>query len=319
VAPTASAYNDLKRVAETIRDENAGTFSGATIIIYDAQAFGAIGMYPGSVQQLRTAMRSMCDLTEPGLVSAEAASDVLSGAGTAASGLAALINAVTPAFAIQGQAFTIDNNALIAAFIRTVGQEVVIPAYLPAATPSTVPSCGDAQKSGSFTSLWVSAEAESFRVKAKINAAKTDSEKKALQTALDSYQAMRDGYLSTDKGASLYSKMSLAETLDNILRPAANNRPLIIDMKIDAAGIDSTTQTILFWRSTKFSDNVLVHYFVYAFEPGNKLHLKNANIVTIVTQDKDLKDYLTAEQRPKQNSRGSASSKPGQPTLPHGY
>jgi hypothetical protein len=310
VVPTAAAYNDLRQVAKTIRDENPDTFSHAKIIIYDQQAFGALSMYPGGVLQVRDAMKRMCEIAKSDVVSAQAASDELSGAGAAASGLGALISAVTPAFAIQGQSFTIDNNALIAVFVKTMGQDVVIPAYLPAAIPSAGLGCTDVPRSGSFTSVWKAAEAESLLVKAKLDAAETDDQKKQIQAVLDAYQAMRDGYLSTDKGSSLYSKISAAETLWNILRnsKAEGKTPVIIDMKIDSAGIDSTTRTVLFWRNTKFSDNVLAHYFVFVIDADNKLSLKNGNIVIVATRDKDVHDYTLESKQDNRVVRDSGGT-----------
>ena len=311
VVPTAALYDDLSRLAARVKSANDAAFVGATIVIYDPQAFGILPMYPSGVRQFWAAMDSMCDITERTTpITAEAASDVLSGAGAAASGLGALITAVTPNFAIQGQSITIDNNALIAAFVKIVGNNaVVIPAYLPAATASSTPDCNNYRKSSSFTALWEGAAAEILKVKIKLKDATSDAKKKEIQAVIDSYQAMRDGYLASDKGPSLYSKVTAAESLWNALNGKAGKTPLILDLKLDLAGIDSTTTTELFWKTTRFSDDLLAHYFLFSIQNG-RLQLENEDTVTVMTKDKNVKRYGSTPKLPgKQTSTTSSNRK----------
>lgn len=304
VVPTASAYEDLTRLAKQIETENAPYFSGATVIVYDQQAFSMLAMYPGSVRQLQAQMSALCDVAFPDVIHAEATSDVLSGAGAAASGLGALITAITPAYAIQGQAFAIDNNALIAAFANTMGQKVVIPAYLSGAAPASGINCGNFDKSASFASLWDAAAAVVPLVKAKLKAASSDDAKKAIQAVLDSYQNVRDGYLSTDKGNSLYSKITVAEAFSTLLKNA--NKPVVIDMKLDAAGIDSTTRTVLFWKSTKYSDNLLAHYFVFSLDKG--VQLVHGNTAVTTTLNKNVNSFGAQSKSSKGQKDGDAGA-----------
>ena len=101
---------------------------------------------------------------------------------------------------------------------------------------------------------------------------------------------MRDGYLASDKGNSTYSKLTVAETLWNLLNAKDGKTPVILDMKLDSAGIDSTTTTVLFWKTTKFSDNLLAHYFLFTITEG-ALHLANEGTVVIATRDQDVRNY----------------------------
>ncbi len=301
VVPTSSAYADLDKVVTAINNTNSETLKDRKVIFYDPQTFGTLPMYPSAVDQAKDVLRRLCARAESDLVSAEAAADVLSGAGTAASGLAALLGAVTPAYAIQGQAFTIDNNALIAAFLKA-RPDSIIPAYLAPAAASSLPECGEAPYSRSFAALWAAAAKEAVKVRALFKPDITDAQRKLIQDALDYYQAMRDAYLAADKGPSLYSKLSVAETLWDALNVTdVNKLPVILDMKIDSAGIDSSTRTILFWKKTTFSDNLLVHYFLFTVTrqeavgtgaPAYTLQLAKADTVNVITRDQNEKTYI---------------------------
>jgi hypothetical protein len=83
---------------------------------------------------------------------------------------------------------------------------------------------------------------------------------------------LSDVYLAADKGMPLLSKLLIVESLlDSIADPL---HTAVIDMKLDGAGIDSTTRTILWWRSTKISFNVLAHYSILKVDlDGDRLAL----------------------------------------------
>jgi hypothetical protein len=153
VAPSAAAYADLVNAAKRIVQDNPG-LSGKTVVIFDAQAFGLIPTYQTSLQLMKDAMRSLCAVETPGLI-AHALVPSLD-IGGAASGLAALLQALSPAYAIQGQGLTFDNNALIAAFAKAIQPApVIIPAYLVPASPPLQPSsCQAAPASDSLAAVW---------------------------------------------------------------------------------------------------------------------------------------------------------------------
>ncbi len=254
-APLAAAYADLTNAANKI--VAAGDLHAKVVVIYDQPTFATLASYPVTIDQLRLAMRGLCPaVPEAQLVPAL---DI----GGALQGLTGLLNTLTPNYAIQGQAVTFDNTALIAALAHQIGSSVIFPAYLmPAATRNTL-DCGNYSSSVSVADLWVAAVARAAVVA--MNAASmpdsTDLQKaakKAVQDKVDKFQKLADSFLATDKGPSALSKLLVAESL---LRQVQGSSPVkVIDLKLDAAGVDSTTRTILWWKSTKFNCTVMAHY-----------------------------------------------------------
>jgi hypothetical protein len=117
--------------------------------------------------------------------------------------------------------------------------------------------CGDFKTSTSLADLWKFANSE-----AAVNQAKT-ANKKQLKDALDAFDKMKNVLLtSSDKGAPLLGRALTAESIAHSAEHPS--QVAVIDMRLDAADIDSTTRTILWWRKTKFSANVAAHYWIFS-------------------------------------------------------
>jgi hypothetical protein len=71
----------------------------------------------------------------------------------------------------------------------------------------------------------------------------------------------------------MLSKLLTAESL---LRKVPDGQAIkVIDLRLDSVGIDSTTRTVLFWRSTKFNSAVMAHYTVLNFSrTGSSIDLQ---------------------------------------------
>jgi hypothetical protein len=296
VAPSAAAYADLVNAAKRIVQDNPG-LTGKTVVIFDAQAFGLIPTYQTSVQLMKDAMRGLCAVETPGLV-AHALVPSLD-IGGAASGLAALLQALSPAYTIQGQGLTFDNNALVAAFAKALQPgPVIVPAYLVPASPPLQPlACQAAPASDSLAAVWHAAAAEAGKLRDLLAAVPTaeTARKKQLQDALDAFQKVRDTYLAVDKTSSLLGKLLGVETLALAFKDP--EKVAVIDLKIDSVGIDSTTRTLLFWRKSTFSCNVMVHYFILSAKGAGTsftLNLTNEDTVIVMTKDINQKGFATS-------------------------
>jgi hypothetical protein len=110
--PSVGAYALVANAAEKIVADNH--LKGQRVVIYDAQVFSLLPTYQTAVLHLRQTMKGVCATTMSTEVFLVPSLDI----GGAASGLAALLNAVTPAYAVQGQALPFDNSALVAAFAK---------------------------------------------------------------------------------------------------------------------------------------------------------------------------------------------------------
>lgn len=293
-APLTSAYADLSAAARKIVNDNS--LSGAVVVLYDAQTFATLSAYPAAVEQLRSSMSKLCAAT-PGQFGSRLVPSL--DFGGAASGLTALLGAVTPQYAIQGQSVTFDNTALLAAFVHAAGDNVIIPAYLmPAPQRGNVLTCEQESQwkaSNSVADLWAGgAKAWSDTAKS-VAAAPNDVAKKALQERVDSYQKVADLFIApaSDKGPAPLAKLLMVESL---LRQIPDGKPAkVIDLKLDAAGIDSTTRTVLFWRSTKFSSTVMAHYTLMNLtKDGTAVELKpyKTDSVVILNRVKDAEKYV---------------------------
>jgi hypothetical protein len=265
--PVTAAYADLANAATQIVTD-AG-LSKTPTVIYDATTFSSLSAYQAAVEQLRVSMTRLCPAPS---IRTEAVALSLDFGG-AASGLAALLAAVTPAFAIQGQSVTFDNTALIAAFAHADGDMVIFPAYLPPAAKQSNVACGTQGSSSSVVDLWYGALAAASALAATLPSATTDDAKKAIQARLDAFQKVADAFLAVDKGPSMLSKLLTAESL---LRKVPDGQAIkVIDLRLDSVGIDSTTRTVLFWRSTKFNSAVMAHYTVLNFSrTGSSIDLQ---------------------------------------------
>lgn len=290
-APLAAAYADLTNAATRIVNDNG--LSGTTIVIYDAQTIATLSSYQSAVEQLRSAMTKLCPASSGGFTAHVVPSlDV----GGAASGLAALLQAVTPAYSIQGQSITFDNTALIAAFARAAGNNVIFPAYLsPAAKHDNILSCEQSASSLSVADLWfATAKAASDLVKSAA-AAPNEAAKKPLQDKLDAFQKVSDSFIASDKGPSTLSKLLIAESL---LRQIPDKSTVkVIDLKLDSVGIDSTVKTVLFWKSTQFTCTVMAHYTLMNLsKDGTVIDLKpyKTDSVIILSKVKDADKFGTS-------------------------
>ncbi len=257
VAPTSAAYSLLTNAARKILEDVHANVKGAhTLVVYDEAAFANLGFYPSAVESLREATEKMCQLNGQAKPAFGARDEA--GVGAVATGLAALIGVTLPAYAIQGQAAkTIDNAALVGALTaeaKREGMTIVNPAYLLQAPAGAAVDCGSAGKSGSFAGLWAAAAAQARKLAGNAGAADT----------LKAYQAIVDADLAADKGLPIYSKMLQAETLLQSMGGWA--QAAVVDVKLDGVGIESTTRTMLWWRITRFSSNVLAHYTILSVQ-----------------------------------------------------
>ncbi len=263
MAPTSAAYALLTNAAnQIVTDAHASIPKATTLVIYDQATFGNMAYYPSALGQLKSSMGHICDAITPPAPGTVTNFSVSVDAGSSASALASLIGLTLPAYAIQGQAVTIDNTALIAS-VEAVAQaapysmNVINPAYLLPATQQSPLDCKSKNylKSSSVADLWAALADQAGILRAK-RGSDTDAASKA---ALAEYQKILDTYLAADKGLPLLSKLLLVESLVFSVDPST---VAVIDMRLDGVGIDSTSRTILWWRSTKFSSNVLAHYAI---------------------------------------------------------
>jgi hypothetical protein len=235
-APSAAAYQIIENAAYKIVTDN--NLSGQTVIIYDPQLFGLVSTWQAAVEHMRKTMKAVC-LPTPIVENAFVPSlDI----GSAASGLAALVTALTPAYAIQGQALPFDNSALIAAFAKQAGKKVVFPAYLfPAARTQDVTCKSDIDNTSSLADLWYGGAAQVPVLQSAIQAETNADRKKALQNKLDAYMKVAESYLTIDKGTSMLAKLLVVENLIRLV--PADGAVSVIDLKLDAVGMESVTRT----------------------------------------------------------------------------
>ena len=83
------------------------------------------------------------------------------------------------------------------------------------------------------------------------------AKKKALQDKVDTYQKVAETYVTIDKGTSLLAKLLVVESL---LRTAGVTDVPVIDLKLDAVGMESVTRTWLGTKKVSFAASVLAHY-----------------------------------------------------------
>jgi hypothetical protein len=258
-----------------------------TIILYDPNIFSVIPYYASTTDLVRSAATSICSAEQPGLSPRiEPTLDI----GGAAQGLAALIQVTLPSYAINSQNLTLDNSALVGSFAtaaKAMGYSVVNPAYLLPAVSQSQLTCQTFKASTSLADLWkfVSSEASTAQPQAEV--------KPLVKTALDSFQKMKDALLtSADKTPPVLGRALAVESLThNVDNPA---QVAVIDMRLDAADIDSTTKTVLWWRKTKFSANIAAHYWIFAAQGAGTqfgITLVQPGYVNLLRKDVDLKGF----------------------------
>lgn len=258
VAPSSAAYGLLANAAgKILADARASVPDLEVVVIYDQATFGSVPYYPSAVEQIKSVLSSLCGNTGANHANAFALGD----AGAAASGLAALIGVTLPSYAINGQALTtIDTTALVGVFASVAKGDphpiaVINPAYLLPAVSAGNVTCRNYPESQSVASLWALAAVEAHRLEG-TPAANAEPGKSALAR----YQKVSDVYLAADKGVPLLSKLLVVESLLYSIADPAHTA--VVDMKLDGAGIESTTMTVLWFRSTRVSSNVLAHYSI---------------------------------------------------------
>jgi hypothetical protein len=257
-APSAAAYSILENAAHKIVADNPAIKS-KTVVLYDQQTFGMISTYQTAVEHMRKTLKALCQA--PSVETPKALIPTLD-IGGAASGLAALVTALTPSYAIQGQALPFDNSTLVAAFAKEVGANVVYPGYLLPAGKQTDVTCQKVDDATSLVDLWYGAAAQAATLRAEIDkiTGTTDADKakkKALQDKVDTYQKVAETYVAIDKGTSLLAKLLVVESL---LRTAGVTDVPVIDLKLDAVGMESVTRTWLGTKKVSFAASVLAHY-----------------------------------------------------------
>lgn len=293
VAPLSAAYSELTNAGNAIVSDikERDVFARATtVIIYDANTFAAMPYYPTAVQQIKDAFGDLCRTAgpQPGLQPRIAIAPLdLAGA---ASALAALVSTSLPSTIIQGQPVTFDNTALIAAFTASAqakGLTVLNPVYLLPAGKASELNCTDFAASQSFADLWNGLQARASALKSEAAA-----DEDPIKPALTQYQTLLDSYLSAEKGMPLAAKMLVVESLERaIVDPAT---AVVTDMRLDAAGVDSTTRTLLWWRKTTFSSTVLAHYSLLSVQgsrPAYNLVLQRSANVNILVQNLNRKKF----------------------------
>jgi hypothetical protein len=312
VAPSSAAYADLTNAADQMFADFKRTFPAAsTVILYDQPTFSAIPYYQSAVYQVDQVFRAICKAEQPAAGGEQKAFSLTLDPGSAASGLAALIALTVPSYSIQGQAVSIDNTALISAFAqaaKTAGLNVINPVYLlPAAPQKGRPplKCGDTTTS--FAQLWAATTDEATKAQ-KLPTA----DKSPLKDALAAYAKVRDTLLASDKGPPLLGKLLMVEALANLVTDPQS--VAVVDMRLDGVGIDSTTRTVLWWRTTRFSSNVLAHYYLLSVQGSGKdfsLALAKAGSVNIMTKDVNQKYFASCS--------APAGQINGQSVTPHGH
>lgn len=299
VVPTSAAYADLTNAADQMVVDLKQTFPGAkTALLYDQATFSAISYYQSALDQVGQIFQGICDAEKQPSSSARPRLLGPIDVGTAASGLAGLIALTLPSYAIQGQPVTIDNTALIGAFAveaSRAGLGFVNPVYLmPAVIKNSALNCG--QTSVSLAELWSATAREANKARLLPGA-----DKSPLKDALDAYSTVRGVLLAADKGAPLLGKLLVVETMGKLITDPGS--VAVIDMRLDGVGIDSTTRTVLWWRTTKFSSNVLAHYSLLSVKGTGadfSLELRKPGYVNVMTKDM------------KQNQFASCSGPAGQ-------
>lgn len=290
VAPLSAAYSELTNAGNAIVSEikqQAVFAHTTTAVIYDANTFAAIPYYPTSIQQLKQTYSALCQTTTGALHPRTLAPIDIGGLAT---GLSALAAVSLPYTVTQGQPVTFDNTALVAAFTasaQTQGWMVLNPAYLLPAGKIQSLSCATFNSSQSFADLWGGLQAQAVDVKGR-----SDASQDPLKTALAQYQTLADAYLASDKGLPLAAKMLLVESLERSI--ADPGSAVVTDMHLDAAGIDSSTRSVLWWRKTTFSSSVLAHYSLLSVQgsrPAYNLVLQHAGNVNILMQHMNQKKF----------------------------
>jgi hypothetical protein len=255
------------------------------VILYDANAFSVIPYYSGAIDLMRKAAASICSAESAISPRLEPTLDF----GSAASGLAALLQLTVPAVSVQGQNLTLDNSALVGSFAtaaEATGFEVVNPAYLLPAVSQTTLDCRKAADSNSLADLWTFANNESSAAQAKA------PNKPALKDALDAFQKLKTVMTSADKSPPILGRALTIESLAHSVQQPSE--VAIIDMRLDAADIDSTTKSVLWWRKTRFSANVAAHYWIFsAHGTGSQfaISLVKPSYVNILQKNVDLKSF----------------------------
>jgi len=249
-APTAAVYQELTNASyKMLKDLTAVLPQARTVVLYDANLFSVVPYYLSTTDLVRTAAVSLCG--SQGGAGAPRSIGASLDIGEAAVGLAGLIQLTVPTYTTQGQALPLDNSALVASFAtaaRTAGYVVVNPAYLLPAVSQTNLNCQSARSSSSLADLWKFANSEAG--------------KQAASPALEGFQKMRQVLTASDKGAPLLGRVLTAESLAR-----ASEKPdevAVIDMRLDAADIDSTTKSVLWWRKAKFSASLAAHYWIFS-------------------------------------------------------
>lgn len=290
-APTAAAYENLRNASNKIlADLRMVLPQTKTIILYDPAVFAVIPYYASTTDLLRTAATNICN-AEGSTFGARAITPTID-IGSAASGLASLLQLSIPNYAIQGQNLTLDNSALVGSFAtaaKDAGLEVVNPSYLLPAVSEHTLTCQSIRTTNSAADLWKFVNSEAA-------AAQPKAQSKLLQDSLDGFQKVRDVLLTTSANTpSLLGKLLSAESLALAVQQPSSVS--VIDMRLDAADIDSTTKTVLWWRKTKFSSNVAAHYWIFSVHGGGTqfgITLAQPGYVNILRKNIDLKSFTLA-------------------------
>lgn len=288
VAPLSIAYSELTNAGNAIVSDikQQPTFARVTtVVIYDATMFAAVPYYSTAVQQVKQEFGDLCRTggVQPRVL---APIDI----GSAAAGLTALINATVPYTVTQGQPVTFDNTALIAAFTAVAqrqGLTVLNPAYVLPASKVQNLSCATYGASESFADLWNGLQVQATQLRIAPHA-----DQDPVKSMLAHYQTLSDLYLNAEKGLPLAAKMLLVESLERAITDPGS--AVITDMHLDAAGIDTTTRSLLWWRKTTFSSTVLAHYALLSVQgarPSYTVALQKSGNVNILVQNLNRKDF----------------------------
>ena len=263
VAPSSVAYADLTNAANRIWADIKIPDTN-TVVIYDAPTFAAVPYYQSALDLMKNSMQAICKAEGKPVESGFAPRDLAPiDLGSAASGLASLIGVTMPNYAIQGQALPFDSSALLAAFAAATPPsiKVVFPSYLLPATeryPNPV-KCGTETQTESVADLWSALAAEARQA---ANASNAD--KPPLAPALAQYGKLHDAFVAADKNPPLLAKLLIVEAMGNSFSdPNQSAKTLVLDVKLDLVGVDSISRTILWWRKTRVSANVLAHYYLF--------------------------------------------------------
>jgi hypothetical protein len=139
--------------------------------------------------------------------------------------------------------------------VESKGITVINPVYLLPAQAHPNVDCNNYPQSQSIATLWALAV-----VKAKDLTASPSAGTDPAKTALAQFQKVSDAFLAADKGLPLLGKLLIVESMLLTITDPAHTA--VIDMKLDGAGIDSTTRAIFWWWKTRISANVLAHYSI---------------------------------------------------------